>query len=143
MANRVVCVDASFAAKWLIPEPDQPEALARLRQWQARRVTLVGPPHLFSEITAVISAAAYRGALTAVSARSALVLFARFEIELRTYPDLYNDALELTLTVGTRRSYDAEYIALAHHLGCELWTADLRLARAFERRFDWIRTLEP
>lgn len=69
-------------------------------------------------------------------------MIAAIGIEMVTFADLYRDAFDLSTAFSRRRSYDAEYVALARHLGCELWTADLGLVRAFGPQFDWIRTLD-
>ena len=36
-------------------------------------------------------------------------------------------------------SYDAHYLALAEHLGCELWTADEKFWQATNGTFKWVR----
>ncbi len=38
-------------------------------------------------------------------------------------------------------SYDAHYLALAEHLGCEFWTADKRLHNAVHEKLPWVRGL--
>jgi len=43
------------------------------------------------------------------------------------------DALDLAAT------YDAHYLALAEHLGCELWTDDQRLMRRVASSLPFVR----
>ncbi len=139
----VVCVDASFAAKWVLPEQGHRAALARLAEWEAGGTEVAGPPHLFSEVTAAICAWVFLKRITREEGTAALRTFLQAPIQLYAYPELYVDALALATVHGVKRSYDAEYVALAAYLGCELWTTDRALLSNFGRQYSWIRSLPP
>ena len=47
-----------------------------------------------------------------------------------TDPDLRRSALSWAERLGQFAAYDSFYVALAERLGCEVWTADRRLANA-------------
>jgi predicted nucleic acid-binding protein len=48
-------------------------------------------------------------------------------------------ALAIADQLRQRASYDAQYLALAEHLGCELWTADERFWNAARPAFPQVR----
>jgi len=58
---------------------------------------------------------------------------------------VYDNALlqPRALSIATRfkrpKAYDAQYLAVADLLGCELWTADRRLASAVAGELPWVR----
>jgi predicted nucleic acid-binding protein len=91
--------------------------------------TLVAPALMWSEAHSVLHHRQSRGELTtqqAVSARTALAQapIARVE-DTRIGQEAWRFADEL----GWARTYDAEYLAVAHILGCRLLTVDMRLWR--------------
>ena len=48
-------------------------------------------------------------------------------------------ALALADALGVPATYDAHYLALAEHLGCELWTDDQRLIRIVATSLPFVR----
>jgi predicted nucleic acid-binding protein len=52
---------------------------------------------------------------------------------------LHHQALVLADALGLPATYDAHYLALAEHLGCELWTDDQRLLRHVAERLPFVR----
>lgn len=54
-------------------------------------------------------------------------------IELREPRSLHSRALELADQLWQDAAYDADYLALANTMDCELWTADERFYRAVTR----------
>jgi predicted nucleic acid-binding protein len=61
---------------------------------------------------------------------------------------VYHDEFlhQAALTTASRfrigAAYDAHYVALAQHLGAELWTADKRLYNAIHHQLDFVRLVE-
>jgi predicted nucleic acid-binding protein len=52
-------------------------------------------------------------------------------------------AFEWTLRLKRASAYDSFYLALAHELECNFWTADKRLFNALkEARLDWLHWIE-
>lgn len=52
----------------------------------------------------------------------------------------HQSALEWAERLGQARTYDAQYLALAEHLGSVFWTADQRLVnRARQLGVEWVR----
>jgi predicted nucleic acid-binding protein len=52
---------------------------------------------------------------------------------------LHHQALVLADALGLSATYDAHYLALAEHLGCELWTDDERLIRQVTNSLPFVR----
>ncbi|MBI2955282.1 MAG: type II toxin-antitoxin system VapC family toxin [Chloroflexi bacterium] len=59
-----VCVDASVAAKWLLPEAYSAEALALLQGCRSSNIANVVPPHFPGEVVNIIRRRVARGLLT-------------------------------------------------------------------------------
>jgi predicted nucleic acid-binding protein len=89
----------------------------------------VGPPLLWSETTAALRQAAFRGSVTGDDASTALARFLSSPIDRRSPRRLYLEAWNLAAQLGWAKTYDAEYIALARLLECPLLTTDGRLKR--------------
>jgi predicted nucleic acid-binding protein len=89
----------------------------------------VGPPLLWSETTAALRQAAFRGSVADDEAYEALSRFLSSPIERRSPRRLYLEAWSLAAQLGWAKTYDAEYIALARLLNCPMLTKDGRLKR--------------
>jgi predicted nucleic acid-binding protein len=48
-------------------------------------------------------------------------------------------ALDISGQIGAGRAYDSMYVALAEHIGCDLWTGDECLYNGAHSRFTFIR----
>jgi predicted nucleic acid-binding protein len=117
-------VDASVAAKWLLPEPDSAAAASLLED----AGTSLHVPELFdAELGNVLWKRVQRDELKAGEATSLAVLIGGIPATRHTHADLLEGAvgvaLDLSITV-----YDALYVALAQALGAPLATADGWLA---------------
>jgi len=115
----VIVLDASAAVLALLNDGDA-------RRWLAIEVVVV--PHLAdSEVAHALRAQVLRGHVDVHSARTALDRWARIGIRRFAVVGLLARIWELR---DNLTAYDATYVALAEGLGCELVTADARLARA-------------
>ena len=56
-----------------------------------------------------------------------------------TCRSIQESALEFATRFNRPKAYDAQYLALADLLGCELWTADRRLVSAVAGKLPWVR----
>ncbi|MBS1252781.1 MAG: Ribonuclease VapC9 [Anaerolineales bacterium] len=137
--NQRVCVDASLAAKWVLPEEYQTHALQLLADWTEAETEVVAPPHLPIEVTNAIRKRVWRTELTQEEAKQTLSTFERFRVTLLARAELYQDALDIAHQFNRPTVYDAHYVALAQLLGCELWTADSRLYNAVKEDLEWVR----
>jgi predicted nucleic acid-binding protein len=136
--KRRLVADACVVLKWQMDdEAHVANAIALRDDYLVTGETTVSAPHLLVyELANAIYNAARRARLAANLARQALQNLLDCEIDLQAPPPqrVLDLALELALS-----AYDAAYVALAEHLGVELWTADRPLYEAASRRFPWVR----
>ena len=134
---KVWVVDASVAAKWLLPAAGEdlvPAANHLLRLHVQREVQLLAPAFIWAEIGNVLWKAVRANRLTQSHAEDSLAQFR--DLDLSTVPseDLMGRALQIATTCN-RTFYDSLYVALALHAKADLITADERLANALASRF--------
>lgn len=129
-ASALVVVDTSLALKWVVSEVDTPQADALLASWDAADAILTAPALFVTESGNALYKAVRRGLLTLAGAASRhTALLQVMSIQLDDTADSAA-ALALADQLGQGASYDSVYLALAQRLGCDLWTADNRFARA-------------
>ena len=135
-----VVVDASVAVKWVLDEEGTREALALWDRWQADRERVVAPPIFRAEVANTLRQVVRRGFVTASDADELLdTLLEIVAIEEPTA--LYARSLRMAHEFDLGAVYDALYLALAESEGCEVWTADRKLARAVGNRFPRLRCI--
>jgi predicted nucleic acid-binding protein len=120
----VIVVDASVLAN--VVGDDGPDGRRARREVRAAG-DLAAPDLVDVETVAVLRKRWLAGMIA--DARFAAAIGDLEDVELDRYPVLrfMRRAWELRANVTP---YDATYVALAEVLGCELWTADHRLAKA-------------
>jgi len=123
-------VDASVAAKWIIPgEPWEEEANTLKRAIVSGRVEAYAPTLLTYELASVLLKAVRKGVLKAVDGIEALKAVGSLGIDLA--PVLWEEVAEIfevadstSLTI-----YDATYLWLSKKLDAPLVTADEKLCK--------------
>lgn len=130
-------VDASVAAKWVLPELIEPladRADRLLRAYIAGSIHIFVPDLFWREIGNFLWKAARRGQISSELARFGLeaMLKRGFRtVETRSHlPEALKIAMDYDRTV-----YDSSYIALAVAIRSQLITADERLVNALGSRF--------
>jgi len=125
-------VDASVAAKWVLPgagEPFRDEAVRLLKQWLDGRIQLIVPDFFWVELTNVLWKAVRRGRCTTDTAVVALATLLDYQIPTVPSLNLLNLALQKGVQHG-RSVYDSIYVVLALEAAAQLVTADEKLANA-------------
>jgi predicted nucleic acid-binding protein len=97
------------------------------------RQALVAPPFMWSEARSSLQEAVWRGELREDAGLRALGRLESSPVEARTHPDVGFEAWRIADELGFAKTYDAEYLALARLLGCQLVTLDGRLRRGADR----------
>lgn len=133
-----VCVDASLALMLVIGDDTERKAEALWREWITNSVAMIVPPLFRAEVTSVLREREYRGDLELGEASDALDISLQWPVIIWE-PDgqLQRRAYELAVRYNRPKTYDAQYLAVADLLGCEMWTADRRLVRGIGQ--SWVR----
>jgi predicted nucleic acid-binding protein len=135
-----VCVDASFALKLVLPEPMSTQIRTQWQSWVETGTTIVAPWLWLFECHAVLRRKVWRQEITDGEARDAWRLLRRQAIQPVHPRGIFDRAWVLARELNRSTTYDTVYMAAAELRGCELWTADSRLAHAAGARYPWIRT---
>jgi len=138
-------VDASVAAKWLLPaagENLRDEANHLLERYVERDLQLLAPDLIGAEIGNVLWKAVRRNRISAANAETSLRRFTELSIPVVPSTDLLVRSLQISITCD-RSFYDSLYVALAHTTRTELVTADEHLVKALGSRFPvrWLGAL--
>lgn len=120
-------VDASVVLRAFLPDEEQAQAQALMRDHVIGRCQLEAPDLLMYEVTNAVVQASRRGRINAQQAEEILSSFEGLGIALK--PVSWQQMLPMALTHG-RPAYDAAYLALAEDTDQPLITGDLRLYRA-------------
>lgn len=138
----MIVVDASVAAKWVLPNEGRTEAaLSLLGQMLGTDERMIAPTLLAFEITNIVHQRVRRGFLAADEATVPLDDFFSLPIVFSSPSGLHHLALALAAEFGLPAAYDAHYLALAELADCDLWTDDRRLMRQVGDRFPSVRWL--
>ena len=130
-------VDASVAAKWLLPAAGEDlivQANRLLASHVKHTLHLIAPDLILSEIGNVLVKAVRRGRISHADAEHSLRRFSDLDLEIVPADNLLVKALQIAAT-GNRSFYDSLYVALALDAKIELITADERLVNALGSRF--------
>ncbi|MGO9648775.1 MAG: type II toxin-antitoxin system VapC family toxin [Terriglobales bacterium] len=125
-------VDASVAAKWCLPEKDEPlsaQARQLLEAYAHKEIGLIIPDLFWPELGNVLWKAVRVGRVSSGDAFSALDFLYALNIPAYSAADFLPEALHIALLYG-RTFYDSLYVTLALNCSVDFVTADERLANA-------------
>lgn len=140
MSGQVV-VDASLAVKWILIEDDTREAMYLLRRWQADGIDRIVPSWFGCEVANVLYQEIRANRLELARAQAGILTLLNEMLVLDVEPFIATRAIELATLHRQRATYDAQYLALAEHLDCELWTADERFWNSTKAAFPRVHWL--
>ncbi len=97
------------------------------------RHELGGPPLLWSEVYSAVREARWRDELDDAEVTDLLARFTELHVTRRSPRRLHDEAYRFANELGWAKTYDAEFLALAHLEGAKLLTTDGRLRRGAAR----------
>lgn len=141
MNTRLVCVDASVAAKWVFPETLSADATRLKASYDEGEAEFVAPEGFYMELASVGFHKVTREGLPLADVGEGLHRLAAVQAALVPVAPLMSRVVEISLELRLGMSWDAAYLAVAERLDCELWTADRELAGKARGSYPWVRRL--
>ena len=136
-----VVVDTSLVFKWIFNEDDVLLARTQLRSWLNTGTRIVVPCWFACELGNVLHQQVLKGNMTDVQAMQRIRIPFLWITALDPDPEIAVRGIQIASQLRQRASYDAQYLALAERLGCELGTADRRCALATQPDFPFVHWL--
>jgi predicted nucleic acid-binding protein len=124
-------VDANLLLALVLPLPYSEAAEELLDRWLDEGESLISPS--IWEYEAVSAVRKYVVQQRATPEQADHLMLGLDSLPVRsvpTDPELRRSALSWADRLGQFAAYDSFYVALAERLGCDVWTADKRLANA-------------
>lgn len=138
----MICVDASVAVKWVLNEKLSGHARALYRAQLELREPIIVPSLLVYEVTNTVRQQIRKPeGMSRIAARRALADLLAARIEIHSPSGMHQLALDIADDHDLPAAYDAHYLALSELLGCEFWTADVRLLRRVQTGMPFVRWL--
>lgn len=107
--------------------------LGQLGERELPTEDIVAPALAWSEASSALHEAVWRGERTAQVGREALDKLVALSVAPRSPRELRSEAWRIADALGWAKTYDAEYLALASILDCDLATLDSGLRSGAER----------
>ncbi len=110
------------------------------KSWSKEARSVNAPALFYAEVTSTITERVYRRSMPRADADFLLRAALNWPIIiLDDVRSIQASALEFATRFNRPKAYDAQYLAVAHTLGCELWTSDRRLVNAVGDKLPWVR----
>jgi len=137
----VTVIDANVWISTVIPTDYSGDTISKMKKWGDERVRIVVPSLWHYEVVSGLRKAI---ALKLIPSENAMLALDALQLmafeEVMPSDALDRLALEWADRLGQVVAYDAQYLALAENLGCDLWTADKRLVNnARQKNAPWVR----
>lgn len=141
MSSTTICVDANLVVRLVAPDPHR-DVFNLWQTWRMEGKEIVAPTLLRFEVTNSFHRMRLAGNVDDALADELLSLALDLPITYLGDSWLHHGALMLAGRFGLKASYDAHYVALAQHIGTELWTLDKRLYNAVHPQLDFVRLVD-
>lgn len=133
-------VDANVALALVLATPYSDQAQLVWDGWCSQRSLVFAPDLWAYEVTSALRQAMVVTGMSLAGAEARLETLMELGVRLvPPTPELDRTALRWAARLGQTAAYDAHYVALTEFLGCQLWTADRRLAAALKPHASWVR----
>ena len=135
-----IVVDAGMTASLFLNLPYSASAEACFRQWRKNSDQLHAPAIWPAEMVSFLSHAVKTGLIKPEDALTVLGTLPDLLIRVAVPdPKLLEAAFLWTPRITEVTARDAQYLALAEHLGATYWTTDQKLVRVLSKQhLDWV-----
>lgn len=124
-----IIIDASIAAKWLLPGEQDTSFADKIKNDLTDKIISVAiPVFFFYEVNNLLKAAALSHRIDPEKAKSAYGEFLELNFNIHSSKELLKLTLEKAFELDIS-SYDASYVALSEYLQIPLYTADSKLIK--------------
>ncbi len=137
-----VCLDASLVLDLFLPSDIGELVEEQWRRWLNDGTELIAPYFFQIETTSVIRNKIFLGRISQERGEFAFRALRRLTIRFIDFPDLQEQAWTLAYQLNRSEAYDAQYLVVAQHTGCELWTTDRHLFNSVHERLPWVRSIQ-
>lgn len=128
-----IVVDTSVAIKWVVTEEFTDNAQALLDNYQRRNDPILVPSLFSYEAANVLYGFVGTGILSIDECKQAIFDLSKLVQPLQPDPRLVVRAVAITHMLGTAKTYDAHFLALAERTRSTYWTPDGRFCRAVRK----------
>ena len=140
MSNQV-CIDASLAIEWLLPEKRNREGDALRHEWNLSRIELVSSPIFNAEVTSTLRRQVFFKKILPEEGEAAFRLFLEMRVRTVAHPSVTVLAWEMAKKFNLPRTYDLQYLAVAELIDCPLWTSDKRFVNSLQNKVGRVKWL--
>ena len=139
-AHRVV-VDSSFVIRVLNRHPESRYG-SLWREWEANETQVLAPALLAYEVTNAFWHYENAKELSADAVIDSIDRMNALQLELVSIGEMHTLAITFVRRFWESKAYDSHFLALAHLLGCDLWTCDSKLYNRVSRHLPWVRLVD-
>lgn len=121
----------------LLPHDLSYKAKSLWRSWAEKEIEIIAPPLFFAEVTSVLRENVYFGRILPEEGERVFSAYLDLPIKASDPHDLQPQSWSIAKKFGRPRAYNTQYLAVASSLGCDFWTADIRLVNAV--KLPWVK----
>ncbi len=134
----MICVDASFIVRLLVPDSYSEEAERQWTNWLQAETRIITATLILFEVSATFRRMVYQKKLSPERGDEAFYTFSRTNILVSHDHLLHTRAWQLAKQFNQPRTYDMTYVALAEQNNCPFWTADEKLYNSVRHQLQWV-----
>jgi predicted nucleic acid-binding protein len=134
-----IAIDSSVLVASVIEETHTAQADALLSWVKAQSFIIAAPPLLRYEVVATLRKLTHRGQIDVPDGLRLIRAALNTPVQWMLDEAVLERAYLLAAEHGLPTAYDAQYLAVAERLSCDLWTFDKRLFNSVHNRLHWVR----
>jgi predicted nucleic acid-binding protein len=134
-----IVIDAGVFLASVLQEQYSDQVAALLEWVKNEGLSLAAPELCRYEMASSLRKIAHRGPISPPDGERLLTYLLSQPVRYFVDRTLILQAYALATQYRLPTAYDAQYLALAERLGCDLWTYDRRLFNTVQQHLTWIR----